>query len=90
MTDNTVFARCVALNASSRLNERQISWTGRWSLMGDFVVCTQCLAAQAVDLAHEPFSHAAGCVARKYGLHPWQELQQLLCQIPALSRVQLH
>lgn len=90
MADNTLFARCVALNTSSRLNERQISWTGRWNLMGDFVVCTQCLLAQAIDLAHEPFSHASDCVAREYGLHPWQELQQLLCQIPAISQLQLH
>ncbi len=58
--------------------------------MCDFVVCTQCLAAQAIDLAHEPFAHAPDCVASQYGRHPWHELQRLLNQIPPLSREALH
>jgi hypothetical protein len=51
MTEDTVFARCVALDASEVLNERQIGWSGRWSLMGDFVICTQCITAQSIDQA---------------------------------------
>jgi len=94
MTDDTVFARCVALDASTRLNERLIGWSGRWSLMGDFVICTQCITAQGIDQgidqADKPFEHLPGCVASQYGLHPWHELQRLLSQIPALSKEHLH
>lgn len=81
MTDNTVFARCVALDASALLNERLIGWFGRWSLMGDFAICTQCVTAQGIDQADQPFEHLPDCVAREYSLHPWHELQQLLSRI---------
>lgn len=37
-------------------------WAGRWSLLGDFVLCA-CLAAQAIGMAQEPFEHALDCVA---------------------------
>ncbi|KPW61370.1 hypothetical protein [Pseudomonas syringae group genomosp. 3] len=82
MREDTVFARCVALDGSELLHERQI---GRWSLMGDFVLCTQCLAAQSIGLAQEPFEHLDDCVASQYGLHPWHELARLLSQIPPLA-----
>lgn len=81
MTEDRVFARCVALGSSSLLHERLISWAGRWSLMGDFVMCTQCLAAQAVGEAHEPFEHVADCVGTGQGLHPWHELARLLTPV---------
>lgn len=90
MTEDTVFARCVALDASAVLNERQTGWSGRWSLMGDFVICTQCITAQAIDRSHEPFEHLPDCVAREYSLHPWHELQRLLSQIPPLSKEHVH
>lgn len=90
MDDHPVFARCVALDTSAVLNERQIGWSGRWSLMGDFVVCTQCLAAQSIGQACDPFEHEADCVARHYGLHPWHELQRLMNQIPRLPTEPLH
>ncbi|KFE43847.1 hypothetical protein [Pseudomonas syringae] len=76
------YERCMALSGSRVLGERQIGWSGRWCLMGDFVVCTQCLAAQAIDQAHEPFVHVPDCVARQFGLHPWHELQHILGQLP--------
>lgn len=90
MSDDTVFARCVALDTSVLLSERLIGWTGRWSLMGDFVICTQCITAQAIDLADEPFKHLPGCVAREYSVHPWHELQRLLSLIPPLAHKPLH
>lgn len=65
---DTVFARCVALDANEVLNERQIGWSGRWSLMGDFVICTRCISAQAIDQAHQPFQHSPDCVAREWVL----------------------
>jgi len=90
MTDSTLFARCVALDTSARLNERVIGWSGRWSLMGDFVICTQCINAQGIDEADKPFQHLPNCVAREYSLHPWHELQRLLSQIPPLTHKPLH
>lgn len=52
--------------------------------MGDFVVCSQCLAAQAIDMADQPFpfAHLLRCVAIRYGLYPWHELKTLLEKIP--------
>lgn len=37
MDKHDVFERCVTLSNSSVLSERQIGWSGRWTLMGDFV-----------------------------------------------------
>lgn len=82
MEHKTVFRRCVQLGESSVLNDRQIGWSGRWSLMGDFVVCSQCLVAQPINMADQPFIHLPGCVAIQYGLYPWQELKGLLGSIP--------
>ncbi|KFE51720.1 hypothetical protein IV02_11065 [Pseudomonas syringae] len=82
MDKQGMFERCVALRDSSVLNERQIGWSGRWTLMGDFVVCSQCLVAQPIDMAEQPFSHLPGCVAIQYGLYRWHELQQVLGQLP--------
>ena len=90
MTKDMLFARCVALSNSPQLGERQLGWAGRWCLMGDFVVCTQCMAAQAIDQAQQPFPHLPDCVARPSGLHPWHELQRLLSQLPALPKERLH
>jgi len=84
MTKETVFERCVTLDSSALLHERLIGWTGRWNLMGNFVVCTQCLAAQSIDLANQPFEHLAECVARDCCKRPWHELQRLLSEIPPL------
>lgn len=78
-----MFERCVAFRNSSVLNERQIGWSGRWTLMGDFVVCSQCLVAQPIDMAEQAFIHLPGCVAIQYGLYPWHELQQILGQLPS-------
>lgn len=85
-----LFERCIALSVSHVLNERQIGWAGRWCLMGDFVVCTQCLAAQPIDHAQQSFPHLPDCVAREYCLNPWLELRQLLTQLPLLSQPPLH
>ncbi|MEE3509655.1 hypothetical protein QN399_26040 [Pseudomonas sp. 10C3] len=84
MTEDSLFARCIALGHSPLLNERQIGWSGRWTLMGDFMVCSQCLAAQAIDRAHHPFPHLPDCVAIPHARSPWHELQRLLNQIPPL------
>ncbi|SFI36627.1 MULTISPECIES: hypothetical protein [Pseudomonas syringae group] len=64
MTDKTLFARYVALDNSARLNKRLIGWSGRWSLMGDFLICTQCITAQGIDQADRPLQHLPDCVAR--------------------------
>ncbi|WP_122662321.1 hypothetical protein [Pseudomonas viridiflava] len=84
MNRNVIFERCVELSASQVLNEQQIGWSGRWTLMGDFVVCSQCLVAQPIDMAHQKFVHLPGCLATQYGAYPWQELSSLLKQIPQL------
>lgn len=90
MDKNLLFERCVVLSSSNVLNERQIGWSGRWILMGDFVVCSQCLVAQPIDMADQVFIHLPGCVAIQYGLHPWHELQQILHKLPPLPKADCH
>lgn len=87
MNKHGVFERCVALGDSSVLNERQIGWSGRWILMADFVVCSQCLVAQPIDMAEQSFTHSPGCVASRYGLYPWHELHQILRQLPSQYQI---
>jgi hypothetical protein len=90
MDKQFLFERCAALSASPVLNERQIGWSGRWTLMGDFVVCSQCLVAQPIDMADQAFMHLPGCMAIQYGLHPWHELSAVLSQLPPLIKEPLH
>ena len=82
MDKHAVFERCVTLSDSCVPNERLIGWSGRWTLMGNSVVCSQCLVDQPIDMADQPFLHLPGCVAIQYGLYPWYELQQILGQLP--------
>jgi hypothetical protein len=55
-------------------------------VMGDFVVCSQCLIAHPIDMADQAFAHSPGCVAEHLGLHPWHELRDILNAIPPLPR----
>ena len=53
-------------------------------------MCSQCLVAQPIDMAEQPFMHLPGCVAIQYGLNPWNELQQILSQLPLLAEESRH
>ncbi|QIQ72096.1 hypothetical protein HBB04_02489 [Pseudomonas coronafaciens] len=71
---------CESLGDSHLMSDRVIGWTGRWSILGSFVICSTCLATQQVDNAHEQFEHLQGCVSTE--LYPWYDLQKVLSQIP--------
>ncbi|MDU8357266.1 hypothetical protein [Pseudomonas syringae group sp. J309-1] len=90
MTEDTVFARSVALDASAVLNERHIGWSGLWSLMGDFVICAQCITAQAIGRVHEPFEHLPDCVAREYSLPPGMSCNACKARSHRCPRSNLH
>jgi hypothetical protein len=77
-----VYEYCEALSDSDRISDQVIGWTGRWSMMGSFMVCTQCLATQQVDLSGEPFIHAKDCPAAQRGKYPWRELKSVLEMVP--------
>jgi hypothetical protein len=77
-----VYNYCKALGKSDVLSDRVISWTGRWAMMGSFLMCSQCLAIQQVAEARSPFTHLEGCPAIKNDQYPWQELASLMRQIP--------
>ncbi len=77
-----VYNYCKALRTSELLSDRVISWTGRWSMMGSFLMCSQCLAIQQVADADNPFTHLEDCPAAQNDQHPWQELASLMRQIP--------
>ncbi len=74
---------CKALGQSEGLSDRVISWTGRWAMMGSFLMCSQCLAIQQVADASNPFMHLESCPAIKTDRNPWQELVALMSQIPS-------
>jgi len=76
---------CETLSRSTVLSDQVIGWTGRWSMLGSFVVCSQCLAMQQVKDATERFLHLPGCKAIRSDQHPWHELANLLTHIPPLS-----
>lgn len=82
MDKQSLFELLVALGASDVLNERQLSWSSRWFLMGDFVVCSQCLVAQPIDMGDQKFEHLSGCLANQCRSQPWHELHAILSQIP--------
>ena len=58
-----------------------LAWTGRWSMMGDFVVCSECLATQTIYQADKPFEHMSRCSFMKTGLYPWRELKAVLSTV---------
>lgn len=90
MEKRALFDYCVALSGSSLISERQIEWSGRWTLMGDFVVCSECYVAQPIDMASQSFEHSPGCLANQYGRQPWFELIDVLSQIPRTPEPQVH
>lgn len=73
---------CETLSHSTILSDRVIGWTGRWAMLGSFVVCSQCLAMQQVHDATVPFVHEPSCKALKDDQHPWYELANLLAHLP--------
>lgn len=86
MDKQSLYEHCVDLSGSTEINEQQIGWSGRWTLMADFVVCSQCLVAQPIDMASQSFQHAPGCIAKMYGAYPWYELIAILGNVPLLSK----
>jgi hypothetical protein len=81
MSDFDVISYCHKLSQSDVLSTRVIGWTGRWSMFGSFVLCCQCLNAQGVDEAGQPFEHQHDCTAKGLGLYPWQELKEVLADV---------
>ncbi len=77
-----VYEYCKALSGSERTSDQIIGWTGRWSMMGSFMICTQCLATQQVGESGEQFVHSKGCPAEHGGKYPWHELKSVLGMVP--------
>lgn len=85
MNKQSLYEHCVDLSGSTDINEQQIGWSGRWTLMADFVVCSQCLIAQPIDMASQAFQHLPTCLANTHGAYPWYELTAILSNIPPMS-----
>lgn len=85
-TEFDVYRYCETLRLSHRISDQLIGWTGRWSLMGGFVICTQCLATQQVDMANHAFVRLPGCVATRHRGHSWHELSAVLNQLSPLTK----
>jgi hypothetical protein len=78
-----VYQYCEILAQSDRLSDKVIGWSGRWSILGSFLICSQCLATQQIDDSSEAFIHLPGCGAASRIDHPWHELMGLLAGLPA-------
>lgn len=78
-----VYHYCQALSRSSCLSDQVIGWSGRWSVLGSFVICSQCLATQQIEDAATPFTHLEQCDAGGSPDYPWHELAELLIRLPA-------
>lgn len=79
-----------SLSLSDQLSDQMMSWNGRWSMLGRLVMCSQCLAIQSVENAHQPFQHLSDCVAVLRGMYPWHELIAVLHQISPLPKEHSH
>jgi hypothetical protein len=79
-----VYRVAKAMSASNDLGERLIGWNGRWSIMGNFAVCSTCLASQPIDQASKPFTHFADCIVIAGDLYPWRELAAILGDLPPM------
>lgn len=83
MNKQSLYELCLDLSGSVGINDQQIGCSGRWRLMADFVVCSQCLVAQPIDTASESFQHSPTCVAKIHRAYPWYELNTILSNIPS-------
>jgi hypothetical protein len=62
---------------------RIILWNKRWSIAGDFIVCTICVTHQSMDSMSEPFVHADECPQKSERVErPWLTLASILNGIP--------
>lgn len=60
-------------------NQRMISWSSAWALVGGLVVCTGCMRGQSISLSEEVFPHEPACKAKNdVADMPWVELHQIL------------
>jgi hypothetical protein len=60
-------------------NQRMITWSAAWALIGGIVVCTGCMNSQTIKQCEEPFPHEPGCKAKdEVTERPWAELHQIL------------
>lgn len=66
------------LNQGELASARLVGWSVRWSLSGSFVLCCQCLKAQAIGDSSGPFQHVTSCPASELGNYPWHELKEIL------------
>jgi hypothetical protein len=80
--DVNTYLHCEQLSLSHVISDQIIGWTGRWSIMGSFVLCTQCLAMQQASEANAPFVHLQNCIAEHHRRFPWHELATVLGKLP--------
>jgi len=66
------------VNASEQL----IRWSTHWDLLGNQMVCMECLAAQPAEEAGQPFVHLSDCKAVSDSLYPWRDLKAILRDLP--------
>lgn len=80
--DCDAYHYCETLSRSSRLSDQVIGWSGRWSILGSFLICSRCLATQQVEESNEAFAHFPECDASEHFEHPWHELAELMSRLP--------
>lgn len=60
-------------------NQRLITWSTAWALVGGLVVCTGCMRSQSVSHCEAAFIHEPGCMAKDDVAElPWVELHEIL------------
>lgn len=60
-------------------NQRMITWSSAWALVGGQVVCTGCMRGQSMSLNRDVFSHEPSCKAKgEVAESPWAELHRIL------------
>ncbi|WP_397448706.1 hypothetical protein [Pseudomonas sp. NA-150] len=62
--------------------EKLIDWTARWTLLGNHLLCTECMAAQPARDADQPFAHGQCRLAPAGIQYPWSDLWKTLNELP--------
>ncbi|TFW40900.1 hypothetical protein [Pseudomonas fluorescens] len=71
--------------ARYRRDETLNTWSLRWVLDGNMLLCARCCVGQFARDADQPFQHGAGCVINtEFAKHPWVELRDLLADLAPL------
>jgi hypothetical protein len=65
-------------------DKRLIAWSSRWMLVGNHVLCGECMASQAARDAGQSFVHIDCDLDSGSSEYPWHDLREILTDLPSV------